>query len=241
MYDKFQETVQFKNGRYEVALPWKDSHPILYDNHQLSLSRLNGLLRRLQQDKDILREYDSVIKGQIQQGIIETVKQPDQTVADQIHYLPYHAVVRKDKDTTKFIQPNLVSNRVNEIRSLVPPECWKLSAGLLEAPTISIPRCCTQQADCGFCDASLGAYAAVVYLLVETEKKHAVRFLAAKTRVSPLRKQTIPRLELLSALLLSRFVTSISQSLENELQLSAPLLDTRCRQRLETLCAEPGK
>ena len=46
----------------------------------------------------------------------------------------------------------------------------KLRAGLLEAPTISIPRCCTQQADgevisytlCGFCDASLGAYAAVV-------------------------------------------------------------------------------
>ena len=77
VYDKFQETVQFKNGRYEVALPWKDSHPILHDNHQLSLSRLNGLLRRLQQDKDILREYDSVIKGQIQQGIVETVKQPD--------------------------------------------------------------------------------------------------------------------------------------------------------------------
>ena len=53
----------------------------------------------------------------------------------------------------------------------------KLNAGLLEAQTISIPRCCTKQADgesisytlCGFCDAQLGAYATVVYVLVETE------------------------------------------------------------------------
>lgn len=106
----------------------------------------------------------------------------------------------------------------------------KLNAGLLEVPTISIPRCCTEQMDgrvisytlCGFCDASLGVYAAVVYLLMETEMGQSVRFLAAKTRVSPLRKQTIPRLELLSTLLLSQLVTSISQSLENELQLSPP-------------------
>ena len=76
----------------------------------------------------------------------------------------------------------------------------KLSAGLLEVQTISIPRCCTEQAEggvisytlCGFCDASFGAYATVIYLLIEMEKKHSVRFLTAKNRVSPLRKQTIP-------------------------------------------------
>lgn len=28
VYNKFQETVQFKNGRYKVALPWKDLHPV---------------------------------------------------------------------------------------------------------------------------------------------------------------------------------------------------------------------
>ena len=134
----------------------------------------------------------------------------------------------------------------------------KLSASLLEAQSISIPRCCTEQADaelisytlCGFCDASLGAYGAVVYLLMETDEWQSVKFLAAKTRVSPLRKQTIPRLELLSALLLARLVTSISKSLENELQFFVStllhrlqghtLLDTRHRQRLETLCTQSG-
>ena len=73
VYDKFLETVQFKDGRYEVTLPWKDSHPVLPDNYQLSLHRLQGLLRRLRQDTNVLQEYDSVIKTQIQQGIVESV------------------------------------------------------------------------------------------------------------------------------------------------------------------------
>lgn len=41
-----------------------------------------------------------------------------------------------------------------------------------------------------------------------------MRFVVAKTRVAPLQSQTIPRLELLSALLLSRLVTSVSDSLQ---------------------------
>ena len=86
-----------------------------------------------------------------------------------------------------------------------------LKSGLEEGQSISIPRCyldgiseelvsCTL---CGFCDASLKAYAGVVYLLLETEFGFSVKFVAAKTRVSPLKEQTIPRLELLSTLLLS--------------------------------------
>ena len=62
----------------------------------------------------------------------------------------------------------------------------------------------------------------MIYLLMEMKEKHAVSFVAAKTRVAPLRKQTIPRLELLSATLLARLMSSISQSLENELQLLPP-------------------
>ena len=113
VYDKFQETVQFKNGRYEVALLWKDSHHILPDNYQLSLNRLDGLLRRLRQDNDILCEYDSVIKTQIQQGIVEIVEQPEQTDAERVHYLPHHAVVRRDKDTTKLRTVCDASSKVN--------------------------------------------------------------------------------------------------------------------------------
>ena len=76
----------------------------------------------------------------------------------------------------------------------------------------------------GFCDASTRAYAAVVYLLLKTETNSVVRFVAAKTRVAPLQGQTIPRLELLSAFLLSKLVTSVYTSLQHHM---SPL-DIRC-------------
>lgn len=99
--DEFSQTVCFHNGRYEVSLPWKDSHPPLPDNFDLSNKRLQSLLRRLKQDPDILNEYDSIIKTQLQQGIVEKVPKADGGERAQVHYLPHHAVIRRDKETTK--------------------------------------------------------------------------------------------------------------------------------------------
>ena len=69
---------------------------------------------------------------------------------------------------------------------------------------------------CGFCDASLKAYTAVVYLRAETSCGYQVTLVASKTRVTPLKQQTIPRLELLSALLLARLMSSVMQALQSE-------------------------
>ena len=68
---------------------------------------------------------------------------------------------------------------------------------------------------CGFCDASTTAYAAVVYLVARTETGVQSQFVACKTRVAPLQTLTIPRLELLSALLLARLSTAVSSALES--------------------------
>ena len=84
----------------------------------------------------------------------------------------------------------------------------KLVAGLVEAQPLSIPRCYLDGVHgevvayriCGYCDS---AYAAVVYLWIETENGVLRKFVVAKTRVDPLKKQSIPRLELLSTLLLA--------------------------------------
>ena len=103
---------------------------------------------------------------------------------------------------------------------------------LQEGHPVSIPR--SYYADleenpithslCGFCDASTRAYAAVVYLILKSDVNTTVRLVAAKTRVAPLQRQTIPRLELLSALLLSRLIVSVSNSLKSML----PQLALRC-------------
>ena len=70
---------------------------------------------------------------------------------------------------------------------------------------------------CRFCDASIQAYAAVIYLVIESEINTEVKFFVFKTRVAPLWTQIIPRLELLSAFLFSKLVTSVMESLSPNL------------------------
>ena len=62
----------------------------------------------------------------------------------------------------------------------------------------------------GFSDASEQAYAAVVYLRVEyLSGEIDVRFLSSKSKVCPLKQQSVPRLELLGACLLAKLVESV--------------------------------
>ena len=130
----------------------------------------------------------------------------------------------------------------------------KLVLDLCEYQPMVIPRCYLAGVNgeiisyrlCGY---SLSAYAAVVYLLIECEGGCHMRFVVAKTRVAPLKMQSIPRLELLSAVLLVRLMDMMKSSLTLELEISSylcftdssfPLLDTQCRKIMETICAEPG-
>lgn len=95
LHDDFVTTVTINNGRYEVALLWKEHHKTLPSNYNLSLKRLKGLLHRLKQSPAIFQQYD--IRDQIEQGIVE----PAVDSGNLCHYLPHHAVVRSDKTTTK--------------------------------------------------------------------------------------------------------------------------------------------
>ena len=65
VYEEFEERITFENDRYKVHLPWKLPHPVLPDNYELSMKRLSNLLKRLNQDPEVLKEYDSVIKEQL--------------------------------------------------------------------------------------------------------------------------------------------------------------------------------
>ena len=102
------------------------------------------------------------------------------------------------------------------------------------AKTVTIPRCVygvtsqpIQSARLvGFCDASTKAYAAVVYMRFESEDNVNVKLLTAKTRVTPVGGMTIPRLELLSALLLAKLITSTSAALKSEITLQDPVCFT---------------
>ena len=86
---------------------------------------------------------------------------------------------------------------------------------------VRIPRCYFSSSPVqfelhGFSDASSRAYAGVVYLRSLYEDGRVdVRLVASKARVAPLKRQTIPRLELLGALILSRLVTNLQLNKNN--------------------------
>lgn len=49
---------------------------------QIISRRLHGLLKRLQQNPEILREYDAIIRNQLERGIVEEVG--DSEVTDSL-------------------------------------------------------------------------------------------------------------------------------------------------------------
>ncbi|XP_076247963.1 uncharacterized protein LOC143187622, partial [Calliopsis andreniformis] len=66
----------------------------------------------------------------------------------------------------------------------------------------------------GFCDASLAAYSAVTYLRVTTTDNGVfTSLLMAKTRVAPIKTQSIPILELNGAVLLAELILHVTNSL----------------------------
>ena len=73
VHDQFNQTDEFKNGRYEVRLPWRESHPILPGNFEFSERCLAFQVNCLRKDPELFREYDELIKKQIDTGIVEEV------------------------------------------------------------------------------------------------------------------------------------------------------------------------
>ena len=95
------ENVSFNNGRYCVRLPWKSPCVMLPDNFDLSQKRLFNLLKRLRQTPHILTQYDEIIQEQIRRGIVEVVDPSDIGSMGITHFLPHHAVIKEDKQTSK--------------------------------------------------------------------------------------------------------------------------------------------
>ena len=98
MHEEFLDGIIFTGSRYSVELPWKEGHDRLPNNCLNSLSRMKSQLKRLKRDPELLKEYDTIIREQVEAGIVE-VAELDKV--DKVHYLPHQAVVRKDAVTTK--------------------------------------------------------------------------------------------------------------------------------------------
>ena len=95
-------------------------------------------------------------------------------------------------------------------------ELWRnLFREIQSLKAVEFPRCLQPECVSGlsqlhvFADASGSAYGGVAYLLWPTPEGPEVRLVSAKARVAPLRQPTIPRLELMAALIASRLAKTI--------------------------------
>ena len=101
VYKEFKNTIEFKNGHYEVSLPWRPLQKKLPSNFGLAKRRLEGLMTRLRHNPEVRREYHAVMQDQLRQGIIEKVADELPNIEEHVHYLSHHVVIHKDKQTSK--------------------------------------------------------------------------------------------------------------------------------------------
>ena len=99
----FLKPIRQQGNRYEVNLPWKDEHLPIPDNLDLSWNRLRSMQFKLQKKPELLKEYDKIIKEQLSSDVIEIVPENEIKSKDKkdVHYIPHHAVIRQNRETTK--------------------------------------------------------------------------------------------------------------------------------------------
>lgn len=73
---RFEKTIRFLDGRYEVALPWKDGFE-LSNNKQVATTRLQRLLCRLSKNEGLLKMYDKTIREYLESGHAEVEQRSD--------------------------------------------------------------------------------------------------------------------------------------------------------------------
>ena len=84
-----------------MTLPLKEKRDSLPDNYELSLVRLNSLVRRLRKEVSILKKYNQEFEDQLHENIIEQVEETEEQPRENTYYLPHQAVIREDALTTK--------------------------------------------------------------------------------------------------------------------------------------------
>lgn len=91
-----EKSLEFKDGRYWVGLPWLHNEPI--DSNFLSaLFRLRSLIKRLRRT-GFYERYETEVMTLVNEGHVELIRF---NADDVLYYMPHREVIREDKKTTK--------------------------------------------------------------------------------------------------------------------------------------------
>ena len=93
-----EESLQFINGHYQMAIPWKSSQPYLPNNRVMAEQRLGCLKRPLSRDPGLRIRYTNFIDDLLVKGHARKVKDDkSRCKTDITWYLPHHNVVNPKK------------------------------------------------------------------------------------------------------------------------------------------------
>jgi hypothetical protein len=96
---RFQDTVEFKDGRYQVCFPFVDEEPKVCSNFAMAKGRLEKTVKSLVQEGQ-LAEYDRIIQDQVQKQVVELVTWKTRE-GELVHYLAHFPHIKRDSETTK--------------------------------------------------------------------------------------------------------------------------------------------
>ena len=99
--EQFNNTIQYKEGRYHVTWSWKSTEFNLPQNFNVAFGRMKSLSRRIQNDRNLLNQYCEIIQLQLTSGIIKEVDDNQLETENRRHYLPHHPVITPYKASTK--------------------------------------------------------------------------------------------------------------------------------------------
>ncbi|XP_063448067.1 uncharacterized protein LOC134727615 [Mytilus trossulus] len=92
------EGISVENGHYVMPLPFKDKNPpILPNNKNIAVTRLNQLKGRLQRDKTYRTHYFTSMNDFIEKGYVEKVESSKQDNDGHVWYIPHHGVYHNQK------------------------------------------------------------------------------------------------------------------------------------------------
>ncbi|XP_068212674.1 uncharacterized protein [Palaemon carinicauda] len=103
VFKEFESTVKFVNGRYEVALSWKDdsAKEKLLNNDVIAHEGLGRLMLKLEHDKELKKEYKKEFDGYESHHMIEEVPRQDISGVNPVYYMPHGPVVKLSSSSTK--------------------------------------------------------------------------------------------------------------------------------------------
>ncbi len=101
--DIVSSTVEFKEGKYHVALPFRNNDLTMPDNRQLAQLRAENLKRKLDKDPQYHAAYKTAMTKVLQDGYAEKVPN-DELVADgKKWYIPHHGIIHPQKGKLRIV------------------------------------------------------------------------------------------------------------------------------------------